>query len=54
MPGVDERLIAEIRTVSDRVERHAADLLKMVQLLNLFLSHGTAGAPPPANDDTRN
>jgi hypothetical protein len=53
MPAADELLIAEIRAVSDRVERHATDLLKMVQLLNLFLSHGAGDPPPPANDDTR-
>jgi hypothetical protein len=46
-------LIAEIRTVSGRVEQHAMDLLKMVQLLNLFLAGGPAKAlpPPTANDN---
>jgi hypothetical protein len=53
MPTADEILIAEIRSVSDRVEQHAMDLLKMVQLLNLFLAGGPAKAlpPPAANDD---
>jgi hypothetical protein len=53
MPTADEILIAEIRTVSGRVEQHAVDLLKMVQLLNLFLAGGPAKAlpPPAANDD---
>jgi hypothetical protein len=54
MPTADEILIAEIRMVSSRVEQHALDLLKMVQLLNLFLAGGTAKALPPlaANDST--
>jgi hypothetical protein len=53
MPTADEILIAEIRTVSGRVEQHATDLLKMVQLLNLFLANDTPKAlPAPANDDT--
>lgn len=53
MPTADEILIAEIRTVSGRVEQHATDLLKMVQLLNLFLANDTAKTlPAPANDDT--
>jgi hypothetical protein len=55
MPRGDDILIAEIRAVSGRVEQHAADLMKMVQLMNLFLAGGMAGTPllppPPANDD---
>jgi hypothetical protein len=54
MATADEILIAEIRAVSGRVEQHATDLLKMVQLLNLFVASGTTrGLPPPAdNNDT--
>jgi hypothetical protein len=52
MLAADEILIGEIRTVSGRVEQHAMDLLKMVQLLNLFLAGGAAGAlPSPAAND---
>jgi len=52
LPTADEILIAEIRTASGRVEQHAMDLLKMVQLLNLFLAGVPAKAlPPPAAND---
>jgi hypothetical protein len=51
MPA-DDILIAEIRAVSGRVEQFASDLLKMVRLMDLFISGGTnANPPPPANDD---
>jgi hypothetical protein len=39
MPA-DDILIAEIRAVSGRVEQFASDLLKMVRLMDLFISGG--------------